>query len=187
MRPHRQQPTRLPCSWDSPGKEMMEIRSQVWCVQIEFFSVSYKISSNRSELGTRGASLVVIVVKNLLPMQETWDASRSLVREVPLEEGMAAHSSIPAWRIPWTEEPGGVESRGLQRVRHHWSYEARRSNGGELWLQTLSPQECLGERDKIRLNPHHTYHPSHDPQLELILSPHPSSPPWWGDLIWKDQ
>ena len=39
----------------------------------------------------------------------------------PLKEGMAAHSSIPAWKIPWREEPGGLQSRGLQRVRHDWS------------------------------------------------------------------
>ena len=38
--------------------------------------------------------------------------------EDPLEEGMATHSSILAWRISWTEEPGGLQSRGLQRVRH---------------------------------------------------------------------
>ena len=43
---------------------------------------------------------------------------QSLGREDPLEEGMAAHSSILAWRIPWTEEPGGLQSMGLQRVRH---------------------------------------------------------------------
>ena len=36
----------------------------------------------------------------------------------PLEEGMATHSSLLAWRIPWTEEPGGLQSTGLQRVRH---------------------------------------------------------------------
>ena len=40
------------------------------------------------------------------------------VREDPLEEGMAAHSTILAWRIPWTEEPGGLQFMGLQRVRH---------------------------------------------------------------------
>ena len=42
----------------------------------------------------------------------------SLDQEDPLEEGMAAHSSILAWRIPWTEEPGGLHSVGSQRVRH---------------------------------------------------------------------
>ena len=43
---------------------------------------------------------------------------RSLGQEDPLEEGMATHSSIPAWRIPWTEEPGGLQSTGLQRFGH---------------------------------------------------------------------
>ena len=41
--------------------------------------------------------------------------------EDPLEKEMATHSSILAWEIPWTEEPGGVQSMGLQRVRHDWS------------------------------------------------------------------
>ena len=44
----------------------------------------------------------------------------SLGREDPLEEGMATHSSSLAWRIPWTEEPGGLQSMGLQRVGHEW-------------------------------------------------------------------
>ena len=52
------------------------------------------------------------MVKNLPAMRETW--VRPLVWEDPLEEGMAAHSSILAWRIPWTEEPGGLQSVGLQ-------------------------------------------------------------------------
>ena len=46
---------------------------------------------------------------------------RSLVREDPLEEGMATHFSIVAWRIPRTREPGGLQSTGLQRVRHSLS------------------------------------------------------------------
>ena len=48
----------------------------------------------------------------------------SLVWEDPLEEGIATHSSILAWRIPWTEEPGGLQSKGLQRVKHNWSDSA---------------------------------------------------------------
>ena len=43
---------------------------------------------------------------------------QSLGQEDPLEKGIAAHSSILAWRIPWTEEPGGLQSMGLPRVRH---------------------------------------------------------------------
>ena len=48
-----------------------------------------------------------------------------LGQEDPLEQGMATHSSILAWRIPWTEEPGGLQSIGSQRVRHDWSNLAR--------------------------------------------------------------
>ena len=56
------------------------------------------------------------VVKNRLPMQET--QVRPLGQEDPLEKEMATHSSILAWRIPWTEKPGGQQSMRLQRVRH---------------------------------------------------------------------
>ena len=56
-------------------------------------------------------------VKNLPMMQET--QVQSLGREGPLEKGMAAHSSILAWRIPWTEEPGELQSMGSQRVGHN--------------------------------------------------------------------
>ena len=62
------------------------------------------------------ASLVAQMVKNLPAMRETWVQSQGW--EDPLEEGMATHSSILAWRIPWTEEPGGLQFMGLQRVRH---------------------------------------------------------------------
>ena len=57
------------------------------------------------------------IVKNLPAMQETW--VQSLGWEDPLEKGMATHSSILAWRIPWTEEPGVLQSIVLQRVRHN--------------------------------------------------------------------
>ena len=53
------------------------------------------------------------MVKNLSAVQETW--VRSLGGEDPLEKGMATHSSILAWRISWTEEPGGLQSMGSQR------------------------------------------------------------------------
>ena len=53
-------------------------------------------------------------IKNLPTMQET--QVRSLGQEDPLEKGMATHSSVLAWRIPWIEEPGGMQSMGSQRV-----------------------------------------------------------------------
>ena len=56
------------------------------------------------------------MVKNLPAMQETW--IQSLGREDPLEKGTAIYSSILAWKIPWIEEPGGLQSMGLQRVGH---------------------------------------------------------------------
>ena len=62
------------------------------------------------------ASLVAQMIKNLPAMRDTWVPS--LGWEDPLEEGMATHSSIPAWRIPWAEEPGGLQSIGSQRVGH---------------------------------------------------------------------
>ena len=55
------------------------------------------------------ASLVAQMVKNLHAMQETW------ILEDPLEKGMAPHSSILAWSVPWTEEPGGLQSKWLQK------------------------------------------------------------------------
>ena len=57
------------------------------------------------------------MVKNLSAMQET--RVRSLGWEDPLVKGMATHSSILAWKIPWTEEPGRLQSMGSQRVRHN--------------------------------------------------------------------
>ena len=56
-------------------------------------------------------------VKNLPAMQET--RVQSLGQADPLEKGMATHSNILAWKIPWTEKPGGLQSMGSQRVRHN--------------------------------------------------------------------
>ena len=64
-----------------------------------------------------GVSLVAKRAKNLPAMQETW--IWSLGWEYSLEKGMATHSSILVWRIPWTEEPGGLQSMGSQRVRYN--------------------------------------------------------------------
>ena len=55
---------------------------------------------------------VAQIVKNLPAMQEAW--VQSLGQEDPLDKGMATHSSILAWRIPWTEEPAGLQSTGSQ-------------------------------------------------------------------------
>ena len=66
-------------------------------------------------LGFPGGSLI----KNLPTVQEMQETQiRSLSREDPLEEGLATHSSALTWRVPWAEEPGGLQSMGSQRVRH---------------------------------------------------------------------
>ena len=64
-----------------------------------------------------GTSLVAQMVKNLRAMQETW--IRCLAWEDPLEKGLAPHSSILAWRIPWIEEPGRLYFIGSHRVEHN--------------------------------------------------------------------
>ena len=65
-----------------------------------------------------GASLVVQMVKHLAAMWKTW--VWSLDQEDPLEKEMATHSSTLAWKIPWMEKPGGLQSMGSQRARHDW-------------------------------------------------------------------
>ena len=63
-----------------------------------------------------GVSLVALLVKNLPAMRET--QVQSVGQEYPLEKEMATHSSTLAWRIPWTEKPGRLQSMGSQRVGH---------------------------------------------------------------------
>ena len=67
----------------------------------------------------RMASLVAQMVKNLPEMQEI--PVQSLGQEDPLEKGTATHSSVLAWIIPWTEEPGGLQFMGSQIVGHDWA------------------------------------------------------------------
>ena len=69
-------------------------------------------------LGERGF-WVAQMVKNLPAMRETW--IWSLNWEESLDKGMVTHASIHAWRIPWTEDPGRLQSMGLQRVRYDWA------------------------------------------------------------------
>ena len=78
--------------------------------------MAYELYFNKTAIGGFPDSSAV---KNLPAMQET--QIRSLGREDLLEKEMATHSSILAWRIPWTEEPGKVQSLGSQRVWHDWS------------------------------------------------------------------
>ena len=136
VRPHRRQTTRLPHPWDFPGKntgvgchfflQCMKVKSESEVTQ------SCPTLSDPMDCSPPGSSIHGIfqihthinglprctqMVKNLPAVQET--RVQSLGWEVPLEKGMATHSSIPAWRIPWTEEPGMLQSMGSQRVGHN--------------------------------------------------------------------
>ena len=71
---------------------------------------------SHTEKRKKSASLIAQSVKNLPTVQNTW--VQSLGWEDPLEKEMATHSSILAWRIPWTEDPSGLQSMGSQRVGH---------------------------------------------------------------------
>ena len=88
----------------SPACSIMErkISNNMWSIILSLSSI--------------GASLVAQMVRNLPEMQKT--QVQSLKGENPLGKRMATHSSILAWRIPWTEEPGTLQSIGLQRVGH---------------------------------------------------------------------
>ena len=104
-------PTRLLRPWDFPGKSTgVRWHCLLWLLTLD---MPYR------------ASLVAQRVKHLPAMQETrvW----SLGWEDPLEESVAIHSNILFWRIPWTEEPGRVQSIGSHRVKHNWSNLAQHS------------------------------------------------------------
>ena len=76
-------------------------------------------SDKMYELYSQGKSRASLVAQTLKNLPAVWETQvRSLGQEDPLEKGMATHSSIFAWRIPWTEEPGGLQSMGSQRVTH---------------------------------------------------------------------
>ena len=97
------------------------------------------------QLRWRHFSLVAQTVKRLPTMWETW--VRSLDWEDPVQKEMATHSSILAWKIPWAEEPGGLQSMGPQRVRHDWATsQFREWNNTANRTAQCSPrgQESLG-------------------------------------------
>ena len=116
-------------------------------------------------------------VKNLLAVQETqvW----SLGQEDPLEKEMATHSSILAWRIPWTEEPGRLQCMGSQRVRHDWATITHSFQRREILVfWTDAPSNYIYSSLFLFLTPN------------LCYSPPFSIPDWIGsetgieDLLW---
>ena len=93
------------------------------------------------------ASLVAQTVKNPPAVQET--QVRSLGREDPLEEGMTTHSSILAWIIPWTEEPGGLQSMELQGVRHDWATDTLAQTVKNPPAMQETQVQSLGQKDPL--------------------------------------
>ena len=89
---------------------------------------------------SRQFSLVAQMAKHLPEMQEirVW----SMGQKDPLERGMATHSSHLAWRIPWTEEPGGLKSVGLQRVGHDWATNTYKCIQIHVTTTTVKIQSC---------------------------------------------
>ena len=126
------------------------------------------------------ASLVTQTVKNLSAKQETW--VQSLGQEDSLEKGMAIHSSILAWRIPWTEEPGRLQSMGSQRVRYN---RATITHSRILWLKNQVFYRTCGlpltwPLHLILSSKHYAFHSSFRVFLRdqwLLLQSQCSSPP----------
>ena len=143
---HGLQPSRLLCPWNSPGKNtgagchfllqgifptqgsnqgLPHCRHTLYQLSHQGSFIMEKNIKNNVWvcIYITGAFLVASAAKNLPAIQETqvW----SLGQEDPLEEGMATHSSILAWKIPWTEETGRLQSTGSQRVGYGWTDWAR--------------------------------------------------------------
>ena len=89
------------------------------------------------------AFLISQIVKNLPAMQEIW--VQSLGQEDLLQKGMATHSNILAWKIPWMEEPHGLQSMWLQRVRHDWMTNTFTFKRKRRDQSSLSPHIHQGE------------------------------------------
>ena len=128
--PAMQETQVLSLGWEDPLEKGMAAVSSVltgqfpWTEEPGRLHVVHGVAKSRTRLSDftslhapRQASLVAQTVKNLPAMQETW--VRSLGWEDSLEKGVATHSSILAWRVPWTEEPGRLQSMGSQRVGHN--------------------------------------------------------------------
>ena len=97
------------------------------------------IGSNQDTLP---ASLVAQTIKDLPVIQGT--QVQSLGQEDPLEKGMATHSSILTWRIPWTEESGELQSVELQRVGHNWVTNTHTNTYIYIYWRVIALQYCAG-------------------------------------------
>ena len=107
------------------------------CRELQINFLANPITRNSQDVR---ASLVAQMVKNLPAMQETWIPS--LGWEDPLEKGVVTPSSSLAWRIPWSEEPGGLQFMGSQRVEHDWATNTWLHYTDEHVCQNSSNMSC---------------------------------------------
>ena len=131
-----------------------------------------------------GLLMVVTVVKNL--PANAGDRKKlmlpSLGQKDPLEKGMASHSSIPAWRIPWTENPSGLQGTGWQRVWHNWATNTHTDTpaptpltGKWAWIFSLFQYAylplCSGKESDTTERPIHTHTHTHtNTQIHSLTS-----------------
>ena len=139
-------PSNVSCAW-FPGA----------CEPSSSFSVgAVQAWKEKVELSQKGADSVIPLMSPYyihLPMQETQEMwVRSLGWEDPLEEGMATHSSILTWRIPWTEEAGGLQSMRLQRTGHDLVHTYRDLSSHPISLVYKSPQSNLFSPQALSLS-----------------------------------
>ena len=124
------------------------------------------------------ASLVAQTVKNPPATREIW--IQSLIWEDPLEEGMETYSNILAWRIPWTEDPGGLQSMGSQRVKHNRATKhsiAQPQNGGFPGGSVVkNPPAKAGDVGLI---------PDQEGPLEVEMTTHSSILAW--EISWTEE
>ena len=116
-------------------------------------------------------------VTNLAAMQETQEMQiQSLGWEDPLEGEMAMHSSFLVWNVPWTEEPGGLQSKGLLRLGHNWA----RANYEKFPLCSRLKEQKIKISIDLCLYPFPLLKDSNTPnvRLQMILSGAPCSVPW---------
>ena len=110
----------IPSLGDLPNTEIepASLASPVLAGRVFTTGTTWEVSIGTANRQTslQRASLLTQMLKNLPAGQKTWFPSPG--QEDPLEKEMATHSSILAWKIPWTEEPGGLQSMGLLRVGH---------------------------------------------------------------------
>ena len=136
MRKSSVPPPKDKCSfWSSSFIDILFFHSNL------FYCVDFLLNVlNHILKGYVWVSLVVHMVKCLLAMRKTW--VQSLDWKDPLEKEMATHSSTLAWKIPWMEEPGRLQSMGLQRIRHDWETSHWLSKVMELF-QMLFYKHCF--------------------------------------------